>query len=135
MAKLLPFEQAILTTVAAALPDGYREQFAKQVLQINKVQRLLEWNEIEFYSMRWFKVHWRPDVLFPQHEELELASGRLQMAGAVASIKVRAVGGHVFSIESDSSLKPFRAATDASFVLASAAQPGAPTDGVRPPLS
>ncbi len=135
MAKLLPFEQTILNTVAAALPDGYCERFGEQVAQINKVQRLLEWNEIEFYCMRWFKVHWSPDVLFPQHEELELASGRLQTSDAAASIKVWAVGGHVFSIESDSSLKPFRAATDASFVLASAAQPGAPADGLRPPLS
>jgi hypothetical protein len=128
MTKLLPFEHVILSTVGSSLLPEQRGQFGQQIAHINKVQRLLEWNEIEFYSMRWFKVRWPPAVLFQNHGEFELGSGTLQAQGLVARVKVWAVGGHVFSIESEVSLKPFRSAAHLSFLLADAAQPSAPAD-------
>jgi hypothetical protein len=135
MGKLLPFENAILRTVGSSLPPEQRDLFAEQVTHINKVQRLLEWNEIEFYCVHWFKTRWPPAVLFLNHGEFELASGTLRAQGIVAPVKVWAVGGHVFSIESEISLKPFRTAANISFELASAAQPVAPADRLRRPLS
>ncbi|MFG6417072.1 hypothetical protein ACG02S_24560 [Roseateles sp. DC23W] len=58
MASLLPFEQAILRGIEVGLPVELRIKYSEQLAHINKVQRLLDWNEIEFYRMRWFKVRW-----------------------------------------------------------------------------
>ena len=134
MVKLLPFENAILSKVGSSLPLEQRGQFAAQVAHINKVQRLLEWSEIEFYCMRWFKVRWPIAVLFQDHSAFVLGAGTLRAPGISAPVSVWAVGGHIFSIESEVPLKPFRTATDVSFVLAeAAAQPCAPADPLQRP--
>jgi hypothetical protein len=103
--KLLPYEVAILDAVGRSLPAALSELLSKQLAVVNKVQRLLEWNEIELYCMHWFKVRWPQDVLFPRHDEHSL--GRVTCAfGAVeVPIDVWAVGGHVFSLESPTGLK------------------------------
>lgn len=129
MAVLLPVEESILRGIESSLPMAQRVRFSEQCARINKVQRLLDWNEIEFYCMCWFKVQWPAEVLFDDRSEFELGSGTLQTTTACAELKVWSVRGHVFSIESKTPLKPFRTATDASFVLAAAAQPVAPADG------
>ncbi|WP_053551153.1 hypothetical protein [Desulfuromonas soudanensis] len=131
MAKLLPFEHAILSEVGSSLSPEQRGQFAAQVAHINKVQRLLEWNEIEFYCMRWFKVRWPTAILFQNHGEFMLGAGTLRAPDIFAPVKVWAVGGHIFSIESEAPLKAFRTATDVSFALADAAQPIIPPDAAR----
>jgi hypothetical protein len=79
--------------------------------------------------MRWFKVKWPSAALFQNREEFELGSGAIQANGITAQVKVWAVGGHVFSIESERSLKAFRTATDVSFSLVAAVQPFAAADG------
>jgi len=55
---LYPFESSILNGVGAALPESMSGAYTSQLRNINKVQRLLDWNEIEFYCMRFFKVRW-----------------------------------------------------------------------------
>jgi hypothetical protein len=134
MAKLLPFENVILSKVGSSLSLEQSAQFAAQVAHINKVQRLLEWNEIEFYCIRWFEVRWPTESLFQNHGEFVLGSGTLRAPGISAPVSVWAVGGHVFSIESEVPLKPFRGATDVSFALTkAAAQPCAPADPLQRP--
>jgi hypothetical protein len=113
--KLLPFERAVLESVGASLSGEMRERFLAQLQHINKVQRLLEWNEVEFYCMRLFKVRWPENVLFHDRAEFVLASGQLQSGTVEASVAVWAVGGHVFSLESPRSLKPFGGVSDAVF--------------------
>lgn len=130
MSTLLPFERAILNAVGAALPSDTRALYEAQLGDINKVQRLLEWNEIEFYCMRWFKVRWPEQHLFPSKAEIALGSGVLSADELSVEITVWAVGGHVFSIESKHSLKPFKDLPHAAFALASsAAQQAVPADG------
>mgnify|MGYP003577761447 CR=1 FL=1 len=67
--KLLPYEVAVLEAVGDSLPRALCGLLMKQLAVVNKVQRLLEWNEIELYCMRWFKVHWPEDVLFQRRDE------------------------------------------------------------------
>jgi hypothetical protein len=129
MAKLLHFERVILDAVSKSLSGGFQSKFLEQVAHINKVQRLLDWNEVEFYCMRWFKVHWPVGVLFQDHHEFQLASGILRSEGVSAAVRVMVVGGHVFSLESDKPMKPFHAMPDVSFVVADSVQPFAPADG------
>ncbi|HSC82688.1 MAG TPA: hypothetical protein VLC30_03630, partial [Pseudomonas sp.] len=110
-ACLLPFERLILGQVAAALPARLREPLHAQIQLINKVQRLLDWREVEFYRMHWFRVNWPQSVLFANHEEFVLGSGLLTAGALAASVSVWATGGHLFAIEADSPLKAFRELT------------------------
>lgn len=80
MAKLLPFEKDILSSLCAAISPELRDQYSAQVESINKVQRLLDWKEIEFYCMRWFKVRWPREVLFRNQAEFVLGSGTFSVA-------------------------------------------------------
>jgi len=104
-------------SVESVLPPEQRVKYSEQVAHINKVQRLLEWNEIEFYCKRWFRIQWPPDIPFGNRSEFELGSGTLTASGASARVKVWSVGGHVFSLESHKSLKAYCIAEDAAFVL------------------
>lgn len=117
MTKLSAFETAVLTGVGAGLPVRRRKQFDSQVARINRVQRLLDWHEIEFYCMRWFRIAWPAEVLFDSRDEELLGSGVLRAERMETSIKVWAVGGHVFSIESEAPLRPFQSAPAISFTL------------------
>jgi hypothetical protein len=127
--NLYPFELLILNGVGAALPDTMSDAYTSQLKNINKVQRLLEWNEIEFYCMSFFKVRWPEESLFQNKGEFVLGRGRVSSGKHVADVTVWAVGGHIFSIESESSLKPFRSMQNVSFILTeNATQQGAPGD-------
>jgi hypothetical protein len=134
MVKLLPFERTILTSVAEALPGELKKLFGAQLTHINKVQRLLEWKEIEFYCMRWFKVRWPEAVLFQNTGEFVLGSGHISAGSYSAPITVWAVGGHLFSIESQASLRRFKSEQSVSFLLTgNAAQQGVQADVLAAP--
>lgn len=127
--SLYPFEISILNGVGAALPKSMSDPYTSQLRHINKVQRLLEWNEIEFYCMRYFKVRWPEESLFQNNGEFILGRGRITSGSLAADVAVWAVGGHVFSIESEASLKPFRSMQNVSFILTeNTTQQGAPGD-------
>ena len=103
--KLLPYEVAIFEAVAHQLPPGLSALLWKQLAVVNKVQRLLEWNEIELYCMRWFKVRWPENVLFPKRDEHLLGRVTCAFGSVELPIEVWSVGGHVFSLESPIGLK------------------------------
>jgi len=84
-----------------------QKNYEAQVACINKVQRLLEWNEIEFYCMRFLKIRWPEAVLFEDKGEFIIASGTLRTEDLSAEFTVWSVNGHLFSIESRTPLKPF----------------------------
>lgn len=109
-ARMFPFEQEILRSVGWSLEPAMQRKYKPQVACINKVQRLLEWNEIEFYCMRFLKVRWPEAVLFDEKAEFILASGTLRTERFSAEFTVWSVNGHLFSIESLTPLKPFRSA-------------------------
>lgn len=117
MTQLLPFERLVLEGVGSALPEALRPRYAQQLAHINKVQRLLDWREIEFFCMRWFRVRWPEGLLFENRAEFELGAGLLRTPGAEQRVRVWAVGGHVFSIEAEQGLKPWAQARDLSFSL------------------
>ena len=103
--KLLPYEVAILEAVGSSLPTALSELLSKQLAVVNKVQRLLEWTEIELYCMRWFKVRWPEEVLFPRRDEHSLGRVTCVFGAVEVPIEVWAVGGHVFSLESPIGLR------------------------------
>lgn len=98
--ELLPFERGLLDVAATVLHPSDAALLAKQMVCINRVQRLLDWKEIEFYCMRWFRVQWPENVLFARREEFRLANVLCKFGSKEAVVDVWAVGGHVFSLES-----------------------------------
>lgn len=101
----------MLASVHSALPQSLASQFAAQVRCVNKIQRLLEWNEVEFYAMRWFKVAWPEEVLFKDRSEMLLARVTLSWSEGRQDVEVFVVGGVVFSLESNRRMKPLRKMT------------------------
>jgi hypothetical protein len=110
--KFLPFERAILEAVHGALPAAPAQLLRDQVACMNKVQRLLEWNEIELYCMHWFKVHWPEHLRFTNREEIKLATVTITTESASQEITVWAVAGRLFSLESTLPMKPLRRSKD-----------------------
>ena len=106
--RFLAFERAILTAVHQALPESSADLMARQVMCVNKIQRLLDWQEVEFYCMRWFKVAWPGNVLAPNTGEIEVARATLESSSGRMAVSVFWVLGHLFSIESKQSMRPFR---------------------------
>lgn len=98
--RLLQFEAKLLEATAAALRPSEADLLSKQVACINRVQRILDWKEIEFYCMRWFRAHWPEQVLFSSKEEFRLATICCRFGQKEVNVDVWAVGGHVFSLES-----------------------------------
>lgn len=98
--QLLPFELKLLEAAATTLSSSDVALFSKQVACINKVQRLLDWKEIEFYRMRWFRARWPEEVLFADKSEIRIATIQCEFGSKKTSVDVWAVGGHIFSLES-----------------------------------
>ena len=126
-----PFERTVLEGVYLALPEPTGAKFAAQVRCINKIQRLLDWREIEFYAMRWFKVTWPPELLFDEKGEFSLARVLLDVDRKTQVLDVYSVGGHVFSIESDRPMKPLKGI--AASTMSVAVMPTTASDSERSP--
>ncbi|QHJ01039.1 hypothetical protein GT347_25465 [Xylophilus rhododendri] len=103
---LLPFEAKVLRATLDVLPPALTKRFDAQVSAINKVQRRLDWREIEFYCVSWFKVRWPQAELFDFRNEWRLATIDCTFAEHAVSVGVWAAGGHVFSLEAECPMRP-----------------------------
>jgi hypothetical protein len=111
--KLSPLEKLILDVVRARLDVGVLVLWDKQVATINKVQRLPDGVEVNFYRMQGRKISFDPSISFPnQAEELPVAKVTLTLVGTSQCLvaKVWAVNGYIFSIEYSGGSKYFEEA-------------------------
>ncbi len=102
-----PVEEQILQLVGDTLPDDHRSLFYSQVKSINKVQRTLDWTEINFYCMEFGKVRWNPNLLFPNRAEFEIGTVDYRIKGVRFATNLSAVGGHIFSLVTRPNIKPY----------------------------
>jgi hypothetical protein len=100
-----PVEQSILNAVALALPPDQQDKIQRQIASVNRVQRILDWTEINLYCARRGKVAWPIDALFKNEGEFELAKVSYSTGGATFETIVWCVGGHVFSLVTRPSIK------------------------------
>jgi hypothetical protein len=105
--RFTPIEESILAEVEHVLPAACREKFVKQRRAINKVQRILDWTEINFYSMRDGTVNWEPSIAFRNRGEVELAEVRFSIGRRDFHSTIWAISGHVFSLVTRPSIKPY----------------------------
>ena len=102
-----PVEKAILEAVADSIPSEARPKIRRQIQSINRVQRILDWTEINLYCARRGKVAWPDEAMFDNQGEFELAKLPFSAAGREFESTLWCVGGHVFSLVIRPSIKPF----------------------------
>ena len=104
--KYTPLERAVLAAVQSRLAGPAAELFQQQVNAVNHIQRVLDWQEIDLYAMRFpRRVCWPDSALFPNQSEFQVAHLTCVADGNTIELDVHAVSGHVFSIESELGLK------------------------------
>jgi hypothetical protein len=111
--KYTPLETALLDAVQANLPGQTAELIRKQRASINHIQRILDWEEIDFYHLRFpRRVHWDPAILFPNMGEFKLATISYAANGTSLTTTLFCVQGHIFSLETQMGIKQHSFAQD-----------------------
>ena len=111
--RLSDLEKRILDRVRGGLDDRAAALWDKQVLAINKIQRLPEGVEVNFYRMSGGRPTFDPELAFANKTE-ELLVARLEIKLANVRQKLVAnvwfVQGFLFSIEYEGSVSYFEEA-------------------------
>src|SRR5438105_9880423 len=76
-----PWEKRLLATLAGGLAGKHRDILTNQIAAVNKVQRLLEWVEIDVYCMRHGRVSWDDVPKFFDEREFVLARASTFIGG------------------------------------------------------
>ena len=108
--QLSAVEMAVLNCVRGQLDAGMTDVWDAQVKAINKVQRLPDGVEVNFYRMRGGRPSFPEDLSFPNKaKELLLAKVRIEVPGLQGKLdaKVWCVEGFLFSIEYAGSVNYF----------------------------
>ena len=111
-ARLSALEKMILDCVGNHLDARLRESWNRQIQAINKVQRLPEGIEVNFYRMNSGRPSFDEDLEFPNKTtELLVAKVQIELSGmGKLNAKVWCVKGFVFSIEYGGSVSYFEEA-------------------------
>lgn len=111
--RLSDLEKRILDAVRARLDSRIVALWDKQVLSINKIQRLPEGVEVNFYRMKNGRPSFDPELAFPNKaEELQLARVEIRLADTRYKLiaTIWCVQGFLFSIEYEGSVSYFEEA-------------------------
>ena len=112
---LSDFEKLILNSVRMRLDAKTAELWDRQILAINKIQRLPAGSEINFYRMRSGKPSFDAELSFANKtEELQVAKVSVELANVTQKFTaiVWSVNGFLFSIEYKGNLDLFAEAAD-----------------------
>jgi hypothetical protein len=102
-----PVEIAVLDSVVAALPAAAAATCKEQVASITKVQRHLEWTEINFYRITHGRPDWTGVPLFPDRGEFALSQSKYTIDGHRFTTRIMCVAGHIFSFVTRPSIKKY----------------------------
>jgi hypothetical protein len=100
-----PVEERLLDEIYKALPEHIRGVYLEQTQSINKVQRYLDWTEINFYHFREGKSDWGSVQRFRRTDEFTLASVGYRIKGIDFETRLKGVSGHIFSLITRPSIK------------------------------
>lgn len=113
--RLSDLEKLILDSVRSQLDAQTVQLWDKQIQALNKIQRLPEGSEVNFYRMKDGKPTFDPELSF-MNKTVELQVAKLDIKLANVSQKLTAivwsVNGFLFSIEYKGNLNLFEEAAD-----------------------
>jgi hypothetical protein len=124
--RLNPIEAQIIEALASALNGKAGDLLRSQVALINKVQRLDQDREVDFYHIEKGKPMFPDIALFPnQSEEFELAKLKVTdvATGHQTKAIVSVVRGHLFCIEFSHTPRDLRGAKDLKIEIEYLANP------------
>lgn len=113
-ARLSELEKLVLDSVRNQLDPGLAALWNRQVQAINKIQRLPEGVEVDFYRMKQGRPSFDDELAFPNKtEELLIAKVRVKLPNVEERLtaSVWCVKGFLFSINYDGSVSYFEEAT------------------------
>ena len=110
--KWTPWEERLLSALIEGLGHKHRNILRKQIEMVNKVQRIVGWTEIDLYVMRSGCVYWDNVPKFFDDREFTLARASTFVGNKRIQSELSCVGGHFFSIESNSPIKPLSFRSD-----------------------
>lgn len=101
--RLSALEKMILDCVERNFDDFLRDSWNRQIKLINKVQRLPEGIEVNFYRMKSGRPNFNEDLAFPNKTaELLVAKVQVELSGMEKlNANIWCVKGFLFSIEYD----------------------------------
>ncbi|MBO9857260.1 hypothetical protein LN565_04130 [Xanthomonas euvesicatoria pv. euvesicatoria] len=98
--SLSRLERLVLDSIAGRLPVSERELWSLQVSKINKVQRLPQGVEVNFYRISRGRPTFDDEIAFKNRtQELMVASLVIKACNQELAAKVWCVRGFIFSIE------------------------------------
>ncbi|WP_312316901.1 hypothetical protein [Stenotrophomonas sp.] len=98
--RLSRLELLILDAVRARLGPKMQPLWDKQVASINRVERLPEGVEVDFFRIRGGEAYLDSEIAFPNRtEELHLAAVAVSTMGNILKVDVWVIGGYLFCIE------------------------------------
>ena len=113
--KLNPIETRVVEVIAAALPEDSAALLRSQVSLINKVQRIDQDREVDFYHMEKGRPAFPDTLLFPNRaDEFQLARVHLTdvATGHQSKAIVSLVKGRLFCIEFSHTPRDLRGSSD-----------------------
>lgn len=113
--NLSDLERLILGRVRAGLDTQTAQLWDKQILSINKIQRLSVGSEVNFYRMSNGKPSFDPAIAFANKtEEIQVAKLAIKLANVTEKLTaiVWSVNGFLFSIEYQGNRDLFEEAAD-----------------------
>ena len=102
-----PVEIAVLDSVVASLPAASSVICQEQIAAINKVQRYLDWTEVNFYRINATEPGWNGVPLFRNHDEFTLSKSTYTIDHCSFTTQIICVGGHIFSFVTRASIKRY----------------------------
>lgn len=136
---LRPYEQRLIDALAEQLRPEARALLARQVEQVNLVQRHGDDKEVNLYAMRGGKPSFDGASLFPLRAEANLATIRFEAVSHSKPFRVTfwLVNGHLFTLEfsqSPKTLQPEGLEIQKVDVLVDPLRPADPAIPARAPL-
>jgi hypothetical protein len=113
--KYTPWEMGLLNCLVASLSDSAAFVISGQVRSFNKIQRIINDSEIDFYLMRKGVVDRSGLLRLSDHSEFTLAELVTQTHGLMIVTKVQMIDGYLFSLESDFPISKISFKSDLQF--------------------
>jgi hypothetical protein len=105
--RFTPVEERLLAEFTKLLPSGVAEKVQSQIAAFNRVQRLLDWTEVNFYHLRRGKPAWEEVERCADKSELNVAEIRFLVGDKSFRARFKFVEGHLFSLVIRPSIKPY----------------------------
>lgn len=103
--RFTPVESAVLNSVVEVLPVDASATCEQQIAAVNRVQRYLDWTEINLYCIKNGRPNWVGVPSFSNRSEFTLSESSFTIGNRRFTTRIVCISGHVFSLITRPSIK------------------------------